>query len=85
MASLALLIVGLAGLWLGTELAIGGTITVAKRSGISEQFLGLTVLAIGTDLPELVVAVDGALQQLRGVDASGIIVGNAIGSAITQA
>ncbi len=84
MWTLALLILGLAGLWAGTELALRATVELAKRLDVSERFLGLTVLAVGTDLPELVVTVDGGIQQLRGIDTSGVVIGNAIGSAITQ-
>jgi cation:H+ antiporter len=75
---------GLVGLWVGTEFVIPATVTLGHQRGISPAVLGLTVLAIGTDLPELLVAIDGGLQQLRGVDASGVVVGNAIGSALTQ-
>lgn len=84
MLEMALFALGLFGLWAGTELVIPATITLGRRRGISSTVLGLTVLAIGTDLPELLVAVDGGLQQLRGIDASGVVVGNAIGSALTQ-
>ena len=84
MWDLALLVLGLGGLWLGTHTALGATIALGERHGLSPVFLGLTVLAIGTDLPELIVAIDGALFQLRGIDASGVVVGNAIGSAIAQ-
>lgn len=84
MADFGLLAVGLVALWLGTELALNGTLDLAERFGVSQAFLGLSVLAIGTDLPELVVAISGGLHQLRGLDASGVIVGNAVGSAIAN-
>ena len=81
---LLLVLVGLAGLWAGTELALRHTLDLAKQHGFSHGFLGLTLLAIGTDFPELVVAVQGGLAQRAGVDASGVVVGNAVGSVITQ-
>ena len=49
----------------------------SERHGLSQGFIGLTILAIGTDLPELLVSVSGSLQQLRGIESSGLIVGNA--------
>lgn len=63
---------------------MSATVALSKRHGLSQMFLGLTVLAIGTDLPELIVAIDGAFLQLRGVDAAGVVVGNSVGSAIAQ-
>jgi cation:H+ antiporter len=81
---LALLLAGLAGLWFGTATTLRAAVSLAERRGLSQAFLGLTVLAFGTDLPELIVAVDGALMQMRGVDAAGVVVGNAIGSANAQ-
>jgi cation:H+ antiporter len=78
------LALGLGGLWLGTGVAVSATSALGRRRGLSPVFLGLTVLAVGTDLPEFIVALDGALLQFRGVDAAGVIVGNAVGSAIAQ-
>jgi cation:H+ antiporter len=79
-----LFLFGLAGLWGGTVLTVGGAVDVSERHGLSHGFIGLTILAIGTDLPELLVSVSGSIHQLRGVETSGVIVGNAIGSAMAQ-
>jgi cation:H+ antiporter len=79
-----LLLLGLLGLWGGTLLTVNGAVELSERHGLSQGFIGLTILAIGTDLPELLVSLSGSVQQLRGVDASGVIVGNAVGSAIAQ-
>lgn len=84
MIQLPLLILGLLGLWGGTLLTVRGAVDLSARHGLSPGFVGLTVLAIGTDLPELLVSLSGSVQQLQGVDASGVIVGNAVGSAIAQ-
>jgi len=80
-----LLLLGLLGLWGGTLLTVRGAVLLSERHGLSKTFVGLTVLAIGTDLPELFIAVSASLQQIRGIEASGIIVGNAIGSTMAQA
>lgn len=82
--SFVLLVFGVLGLWVGTQFAVGGAVRLSERFGLSEGFVGLAILAIGTDLPELVVAVEGSIQQLRGVDASGVIVGSTLGSVIAQ-
>jgi cation:H+ antiporter len=81
---LTLLSFGIAGLWAGTILAVRGALALSDRYGLSHGFVGLVVLAIGTDLPELVVAIDGGLKQLGGVETSGMVVGAAVGSAIVQ-
>ncbi len=83
MGYLALLF-GLAGLWFGTELTIRGAIAVATRLGVSEFIVGVAILAIGSDLPELAIAVDGAIVNLQSGDASDVIVGTAIGSCLGQ-
>jgi cation:H+ antiporter len=84
MLGIALLVLGLFGLWGGTLLTVRGAVDLSERHGLSQGFVGLTILAIGTDLPELLVSISGSVQQLRGIDASGVIVGNATGSAIVQ-
>ena len=84
MLDIIFLVLGLLGLWGGSLLTVRGAVDLADRHGLSHGFVGLTILAIGTDLPELLVSVSGSIEQLRGVDASGVIVGNATGSAIVQ-
>jgi cation:H+ antiporter len=79
-----ILIGGIAGLWLGTELTIGAAMAIARRHRLSEFFVGLVVLSIGSDLPELAVAVDAGIKGLMGQDASGVVVGTSIGSVVAQ-
>ena len=60
---------------------------MARHFGISHLFIGLTVVAIGTSLPEIAVSVIGAVDILMGAEmsaVSGIVVGNKIGSYINQ-
>ena len=84
MGDFLLLIAGLAGLWAGSELLIGAAISLADRTRLSDAFIGMAVLAIGTDLPEIFVAADASLHSLAGNDYSGIVIGSAIGSCIGQ-
>lgn len=79
-----LLLIGLAGLWFGTEITIRGAITAAERLGVSEFIVGVAVLSIGSDLPELAIAVDGAIRNLYSADTSDVIVGTALGSSLGQ-
>ena len=79
-----ILIAGIAGLWLGTELTIGGAMAIARRHQLSEFFVGLVILSIGSDLPELAIAVDAGFKGLMGFDASGVVVGTSVGSVVTQ-
>ena len=78
------MILGLVALWQGTDFALEGALRISSRFGVSRGFVGLTVLAIGTGLPELVVGVVGGMEQLAGVEASGVVVGNMTGSVVTQ-
>jgi len=82
-----LLIIGLAVLFLGSQLAISGFENIARHFGLSHLFIGLTVVAIGTSLPEIGVSVVGAIDILAGLEmsaVSGIVVGNTIGSFLNQ-
>lgn len=84
MVEFLLLLTGLAGLWVGSEILIGGAMSLSDRFRVSDAVFGMLVLAIGTDLPELFVAVDSSLRSLEGEDLSGIVMGSAIGSSIGQ-
>lgn len=85
MQEFVFIILGLAGLWLGTELVINSALNITKFYELSEIFVGVTILAIGTDLPEIVVAIEASLHSvIQHVDTSGIIIGNAIGSCFSQ-
>jgi len=84
MIDFLLLICGIAGLWLGSEILIKGAMSLADRYRLSDALFGMLVLAIGTDLPELFVAFDASFRSLAGEDLSGIVIGSAVGSTIGQ-
>ncbi|MGB5336292.1 MAG: sodium:calcium antiporter [Woeseiaceae bacterium] len=84
MLDFLLLVCGLAGLWLGSEVLIKGAMSLADRYRLTDAFFGMIVLAIGTDLPELFVAFDASFRSLAGENLSGIVIGSAIGSTIAQ-
>jgi cation:H+ antiporter len=73
--SLLLLLVGFAILIKGADLLVNGASSVAKKNGISNLAIGLTVVAFGTSLPELIVSLFAAIDGKN--DAS---YGNVIGS-----
>ena len=71
----SLALVGLVGTALGAQLLVSGATGVATELGLSGGFIGVTLVALGTSLPELVTAVQAAR---RGEDE--LIVGNVLGS-----
>ena len=75
--SLFWMIVGLAGIVLGSDWVIKGSTEIAKWFGMSERFIGLTIVSFGTSLPELVTSVTAALKK-----EDDIAVGNIVGSNI---
>ncbi len=72
-----LIVIGIAGLVVGGKLVVDNAIKVATVMGVSEKVIGLTIVAIGTSLPELVTSVVAALKKN-----SDIAFGNIIGSNI---
>ena len=72
-----LVLTGLAGLVLGSLLFVDGAVVVARRLGASEVVIGLTLVAVGTSLPELATTVVAAARR-----AGDIVVGNVVGSNI---
>lgn len=79
-----LFIIGLVGLWFGTSWVVKSAVEIAEKFNFSHAFVGLAILSVGTDLPEVFVTLNASFLQLKGIDSSGIITGNAIGSAISQ-
>lgn len=73
--SLGWLVVGLAGLVLGARLLVDGAVSIAQALGLSEAFIGLTIVAVGTSLPELATSLMAALRKQ-----SAIAIGNIVGS-----
>lgn len=73
------LILGLAALFFGGEWLVKGSARIAQSFGISKLVVGLTIVAMGTSTPELVVSVNAAL-----VGSSDISVGNIVGSNIAN-
>lgn len=68
---------GLVAVALGAELLVNGATTIARGLGVSEEVIGLTMVAIGTSLPELATVV--AAARKRHTD---LVVGNVMGSNI---
>ncbi len=68
---------GLVGLVIGAELLVRGAVSIAQSFGISDEIIGLTLIAIGTSLPELATSVVAARKGQ-----SDISVGNVVGSNI---
>ena len=72
-----ILVLGLALVVCGASILVDGASSLARRFGVSEFVIGLTIVGFGTSLPELVVSVTGALEGN-----SAIAIGNVIGSNI---
>ncbi len=75
--SVAFFVAGLAMLVGGAHLIVESAVSLARGAGISERVIGLTVVAVGTSLPELAASVAAAIK--RNVD---IAIGNVVGSNI---
>ncbi len=70
-----LILSGLAGLIVGGQLVVDNGIQIATNLGVSEKIIGLTIIAAGTSLPELVTSIVAATKKN-----SDIAIGNVIGS-----
>jgi cation:H+ antiporter len=79
-AGLAYLAAGLTALVIGSRLLVTGATEIARTFGVPEAIIGLTLVAIGTSLPELATSV---MAAIRGH--SDVAVGNVVGSSIFNA
>ena len=75
--AIMLLVLSLVFLLISAELLVYAVVYISKAMGVSELFIGLTVIAVGTSLPELVVSVTSALKG-----ETDLAIGNIVGSNI---
>lgn len=75
--SILFMIIGLAAIICGGNFVVDNASVIAKSLGLSETLIGLTIVAVGTSLPELVTSVTAAKKK-----EAGIALGNAVGSNI---
>jgi cation:H+ antiporter len=72
-----IVVLGIAGLFYGAKLMVDEAVVIARLMGISERFIGLTLVAMGTSLPEMAAAVAAAFKKQ-----SELLLGNLLGSNI---
>jgi cation:H+ antiporter len=74
---IGVIVAAVVGLWIGARLLVDSVVRLARRVGLSELTIGLTIVAAGTSTPELVVTTGAALDGF-----GEIAVGNVVGSNI---
>ena len=74
---IVLIVIGFIFLVKGADLLVKAATSIAKKFGLSEMLIGLTIVAIGTSLPEIFITITSAIDGH-----SDLIIGNAIGSCI---
>lgn len=72
-----LFIAGLAGLFIGGRIIVSSSVSIATTFGLSETLIGLTVVALGTTMPELVTSIIAVAKK-----EPDIVIGNCVGSNI---
>ncbi|SHF46914.1 cation:H+ antiporter [Ruegeria intermedia] len=70
-------VAGIAALVFGADLLVGGAVNIARAFGVSDAVIGLSLVAVGTSLPELATAITAAIRRH-----SDVVLGNVIGSNI---
>ena len=75
--AIILVVVGLIAIMFGSDLVVDMAIKLAKRFNISERFISLTIVALGTSLPELVTTIVSSIKKEQD-----LLIGNIIGSNI---
>ena len=75
--NLFFLTVGGVALWGGSELLIDGSISLAENLGVSERVIGVTIVSVGTSIPELAASIIAVLKKEKAIS-----LGNLLGSNI---
>lgn len=84
MNPLIFLLVGIAGLYFGSGYVVESAKNIAEKLKISHTLVGLTIISIGTSIPEIMTNLFAGLKVRSGMAASGIAIGTNIGSDIMQ-
>ena len=71
------ILLGIIGLKFGSDLVVNNSIIIANSFGLSEKFIGMTIIALGTTLPEIITAIVAAKR-----DETDLLIGNVTGSNI---
>jgi len=71
------LVLGGAGLWAGSELLIKGAVNIANEFGVSERVIGVTIISVGTSIPELAASIMAIFKKEKAIS-----LGNILGSNI---
>lgn len=75
--SILLFFIGVLGLYFGSDMLVDSAVNISKEMGISERIIGVTIIAIGTSLPELITSLIAAMKKK-----TDIAIGNILGSNI---
>jgi cation:H+ antiporter len=75
--TLVYLVIGGIGLWGGSELLITGAVNLALQFGVTERVIGVTIISIGTSVPELAASLIAIIKKEKAIS-----LGNLIGSNI---
>lgn len=73
---IAMLLAATLALAFGARLLVGGAVQIAETLGVSERIVGLTIVAVGTSLPELVASAAAAIKQQHEMAVSNIVGSN---------
>lgn len=79
MRSLVIFVLGLVALYVGADLMIRGASRLARHLGVNALVIGLTVVAMGTSMPELLIGVVASVRE-----SSDIAIGNVVGSNVAN-
>ncbi|AOW20372.1 calcium/sodium antiporter [Urechidicola croceus] len=73
--NLLFLVLGGVALWGGSELLIEGAVNLAEKFGVSERIIGITIISVGTSIPELAASIIAVLKKEKAIS-----LGNLLGS-----
>jgi len=79
MPAIIMILIGFVVLMLGAEFTVKGAVSLANKLNVPAMVIGLTVISLGTCLPEFVVSVRSVMEG-----ASGIVIGNVVGANIAN-